>query len=171
MAMVVILLRAVHILGGIFWTGAAMLLYWFVMPSAAATRPDSARFMQHLTGSSRLTAWMTISSIASVVAGIALFAPISGSFEPGWMHSTRGIVLSVGALLGLGAALEGQFLTGPTARKLGVLAQQVSASNAGPTAEQTRAMGELQAKLARTGTRGAWLLGFAAALMAAARYI
>jgi len=168
MAILVIVLRAVHILGGIFWAGAAMVLYGFVLPAAAATRPESGRFTQHLAGKSGLTAWMTIASVACVVAGIALFAPISGSFDRDWMHSTRGIVLSVGALLGIGSLIEGQLILAPTARKLGALAAQVQGA---PTPEQAKTLGELQAKLQRAGTRGAWMLGFSAAFMAVARYI
>lgn len=171
MSILIIVLRALHILGGIFWAGGAVMLYGFVMPSVKATQPESGRFMQQLAGRSGLPAFMTASSLACVLAGIALYAPISGQFDRDWLHSTRGIVLSVGALIGLLAMLEGLFMTGPAARKLGALGQQMAAAGGPPSPEQQKQMGTLQRKLESAGTRGAWMVAFAALLMAVARYI
>ncbi len=168
MAILVIVLRAIHILGGIFWVGSMMMLYGFVVPSAAATRPESGRFVEHLLGKMNLSAWMTVASLATVVAGLVLFAPISGQFDSGWMRSTRGIVLSVGALFGVGAMLEGLFVIGPTGRRIGAMGRELKGP---PTPEQSKQFEALQAKLRRAGTRGTWMAGFAAVCMAVARYV
>jgi uncharacterized membrane protein len=171
MSILIIVLRAVHILGGIFWTGGAILTYGFVIPSVKATQPDSGRFMQHLAGKSGLSVWMTIASVACVLAGLGLYAPISGHFDRDWLHSTRGVVLSVGALIALLAALEGIFMTGPTARRLGALGRTVSAAGVPPGPEQVKQMAILQEKLVRAGSRGAVMVSIAAIFMAVARYI
>ena len=168
MAIVIILLRALHILGGIFWAGATVVVYGFVVPSARAVQPDGARFMRQLTARSGLASWMTVANAACLVGGLVLFSPVSGHFDRDWMGSTRGIVLSVGALIGLLASLEGLAFLGPTSRKLGALA---IAAGDSPSPEQAKRLAELQGKLARSGMRGAWMVMFAAALMAVARYV
>ena len=171
MAIVIIVLRAMHILGGIFWTGASLVLYGFVVPSASATRPESGRFMQHLAGPSGLTTWMQIASWATVIGGLALFSPVTGQFDGAIMRSPRGIALSVGALLALGAFLEGLLLVGPTARRIGAVGRELMASGKPPTPEQAQQLQAAQVKLQRSGARGAVLLGLAALLMAIARYL
>ncbi len=171
MAILIIVLRAVHILGGIFWTGAVITLYGFVLPSTRATQPESARFTSQLAGRSGLTAWMTAASAACLLAGLALYAPISGRFDRDWLRSTRGMVLSLGALVGVLAALEGLMVLGPTARRLGAVGREIEAAGGPPTPAQAAELGRLQDKLGRTGTRAAWMLGIAALLMAVARYI
>ncbi len=171
MPMLIIVLRAMHILGGIFWAGAAMLLYFFVVPSARATRPESGRFMQHLAGASGLSVWMQIASWATVIGGIGLFAPVTGGLEPAIMRTPRGIALSVGALLALGAFLEGLLLAGPLARKMAAIGSEMTASGKGPGAEQAQQLQAVQERLQRTGTRGAIMLAVAALLMSIARYL
>jgi uncharacterized membrane protein len=168
MGYVIIVLRSLHILGGVFWTGAALTLYAFVMPSVMATQPDSRRFAQHLAAGG-LSAWMTIASLATVVGGLALFMPVTGQLEPAVMRTPRGIVLSIAALLGLAAFLEGMAVSAPAARQLGVLAAAVGDRT--PTAEQAAQMAALQAKMLRVGRRDAALLALVAVLMASARYL
>ena len=169
MGVLIIVVRALHIVGGVFWAGAAILLYGFVVPSVAATRPDSNRFMQHLAGKSGLTFWMTVASWATVVGGLALFAPVTGDLEPAIMRSPRGMALSLGALLALAAFLEGNFVTAPNARKVGAIAREFEGK--APTPEQLERLQAAQRKMVGAGTRGAWMLGAAALLMAIARYL
>lgn len=170
-AILIIVLRAMHILGGIFWTGAAILLYGFVVPSANATRPESQRFMQHLAGQSGLTLWMQVAAWATVIGGLALFSPVTGQLDSAVLRSPRGMTLSVGALLALGAFLEGLFVTGPTARRMAAVGKQVMETGKAPTPEQVQQLQGIQAKLQRAGGRGAVMLGLSALLMAVARYV
>ena len=171
MYLVIALLRAIHILGGVFWAGSAMTLYGFVMPTAAATRPESGKFIQHFAAASGITAWMTIASLMTVVAGLALASPLGGAIVPGMMRTPRGIALSLGMLLGLATFLEGQFVSAPAGRKLGAIGHAIAEAGGTPSAEQLEQMGELQAKLTRSGTRGAWMLGLTTVLMAVLRVI
>jgi uncharacterized membrane protein len=171
MSIPIILLRALHILGGVFWAGGAAFMYGFVIPSVKATQPESGRFMQYLAGKSGVSAWMTTASLVCLVAGLALYGPVSGQLNHDWFGSTHGIVLTTGAVIGLLAALEGMFVVGPAARKLGAIGREVSAAGGPPTPEHQKGMAMLQRKLISSGTRGAWLTTFAALCMAVARYM
>lgn len=165
MAVMVIVLRALHILGGIFWVGAVLTLNHFVLPAVKATRPASNGFLRRLLGPGGITTWITLAGTAAVVGGLVLFSPVSGHFDRDWMGSTRGVVLSVGALLGLAAYLESLAVLVPASAKYGALA------TAKVDVPQDAALEKLEAKIARTSARGGFVLGFAALFMAVARYV
>lgn len=171
MAILVIVLRAMHILGGIFWAGGMILMHGFVLPSAEATRPDSGRFMQYLTGKRNLPLWMTLASWATVIGGLGLFAPVTGQLDSAVLRTPRGMTISLGALLALAAFLEGNIVTAPNARKLGAIGREIAASGQGPTPEQLQRMQVVQGKMQRTGVRGTVMVALASVLMAVARYI
>jgi len=171
MGIVIVVLRALHILGGIFWAGGTWMLYGFIVPSVEATRPESNRFMQHLAGHSGLPVVSNLAGFASVVAGLALFGPVSGHFDRDWMRSPHGIVLSIGAAVALLAFLESQFVMSPAGRKLGAIGRAIAASGGSATAEQAQQAQALQRKLLGAGRRGMVLLAIAALLMSIARYV
>lgn len=166
-----LVLHVLHIVAGVVWAGGAILMGFFVSPAVMATRPESGRFMQQLTGPGRLPLWMMAASWVTVICGIVMFAPSIGALEVGVMRSPRGIALSLGALLGLGAFFEGLFVNAPSARKIGQIGQAIAASGKGPTPEQLQQMQALQGKLARGTARGATLLLLTVVLMAAARWL
>jgi hypothetical protein len=171
MSILIIVLRAMHILGGIFWTGGAITLAAFVLPSANATRPESGRFMQHLTGPAKLPLWMLIASWATVIGGVGLFGPVTGQLNAEIMRTPRGIALSLGALIAIGSFLEGLIVTAPTARKLGALGAAIAAAGAPPTPEQVQQIQAVQTRLQRAGARAAIMLSVTALLMSIARYL
>ena len=171
MSIVNLLLHTLHIVAGSIWVGGAIVMGFFVAPSAMATRPESGKFMAHLTGPAKLPIFFMISSWITVLCGLAMFAPATGSMDPGVMRTPRGIALSLGALFALGAFLEGAIITGPTANKLGALGAAIAASGRGPTPEQAQQAQALQGKLSAVARRGAMMLLAAVALMASARWI
>ncbi|MEJ5198192.1 MAG: hypothetical protein WHX53_04650 [Anaerolineae bacterium] len=61
--------------------------------------------------------------------------------------------------------------TGPTSKKLGLLAAQIGAARGPLTLEQAAKLGRLQAKLATSSTVSTILTTAALALMAVARYL
>jgi len=166
-----LLLHVLHITAGVLWVGGAVVVGFFVAPSANATRPESGRFMQHLTGPAKLPIYFMVASWVSVLCGLAMFAPATGNLDGGVMRTPRGMAISIGALLALAAFLEGAIVTGPTANKLGALGKAIAASGKGPTPEQAQQAQALQAKLSRVARRGAVMLLATTALMAAARWI
>lgn len=171
MGAVNLVLHVLHIVAGVVWAGGAILMGLFVAPSAMATRPESGRFMQYLTGVRRLPVFMTIFAWITVLCGLAMFAPAMGNLEPGVMRSPRGITLSIGALVALAAFFEGMLIIAPAASKIGQLGQAIAASGKGPTPEQGQQMQVLQGKMSRGTARGAVLLLIAVVCMAAARWL
>lgn len=166
-----LVLHVLHIVSGVVWAGGAILMGLFVSPSAMATRPESAKFMQYLTGPAKLPVWMTLASWVTVICGVIMFSPMVSTLPPGVMATPRGISLGLGALLALGAFVEGMALIAPAAHKMGKLGAAIAASGKGPTPEQVQQMQVLQDKLSRGTRRGAVLLLLTVVCMATARWI
>ena len=80
-----IVLRLIHILGGIFWVGSALTFFYFVQPTASATAPESQRFMLHLLGTRRLGDATLAAAIFNVGAGAILIWRDSNGLDATWL--------------------------------------------------------------------------------------
>src|SRR5580765_2802503 len=140
MGILFLVLRVVHVLGGILWAGGAIVMSAFILPSVRATQPGSGGFMQHLAGPAGFPKIMSIAGLLTVLAGIGMFVTVSGHFDPIWMRSRHGIALSIGAGIAILAMLEGLIVTRASAMKLGTIGAAVKASGVPPTPEQAKTM-------------------------------
>src|SRR3990172_9506529 len=73
MLTLLLVLRVIHILGGVFWAGSSFLLTGFIEPTVRAAGDDGRRFMQHFNSHSRFTAVVAAAAGATVLAGILAF--------------------------------------------------------------------------------------------------
>jgi hypothetical protein len=167
MSILIVLLRLIHILSGIFWAGGTVTMAAFVFPTAKRVGPDSARFMQSLMIESRLPTALGFAGAATTLAGLILFFFSSGRFAHSWMTSGQGITLSIGALFGILGALHGGLVQGRGAARLATLASQTGT----PTPERIAEMQALREKLAKGVVVTAGLVMAAATAMAIARYV
>src|SRR6266516_3770738 len=126
-----IVLRLLHILGGIFWVGATLFLAGFLYPAIRAVGPSAGPVMSQLMQQRRLQLWINISMSVAILAGLALFAMDSRAAGAGFARSRTGIVLSIGALLAIAAAGVGGAVGKPTGQRLGELAQRVQDAQRG----------------------------------------
>lgn len=169
-ASTLITLRAVHVMAGAFWVGAALMLVAFVAPSARAVGPAGAPFMQRLLGRSRFGEAMGIAGLAATLAGAALLWSSSGGLDPAWVASPGGATMVLASLVGIGALAIGIGVNKPTAARLAALGDAVAATG-GPTAAQAAEIAQLQRRLQLGGQWGASLLVVATLGMAVARYV
>jgi len=173
-ATLVTLLRLVHILAGIFWVGATIVLAGFIVPAIRAVGPSAGPVMTQLMQQRRLQFWINISMALAILGGFGLFAIDSRASGGGFARSGMGITLSFGALLAIIAAGVDGAVSKPTGKKLGALAQRMQESQRGggpPPADLVAQATPLQAKLARTLVLMSWLLLLSATTMAIARYV
>ncbi|MBM4185156.1 MAG: hypothetical protein FJ207_13230 [Gemmatimonadetes bacterium] len=109
---------------------------------------------------------MTVSGAIVVLTGLRLYSILlSGD----WIVTPQGIVLSLGAIAGIGAFVTGVWVQKPTAEKLGALAGQVAAAGKPPTSDQAAELERLRTRLAKVAKVTAWHLIVAAVLMASHR--
>src|SRR5687768_5581068 len=163
----ILVLRLVHILGGIFWVGSGLFTTFFLVPALASSGPAAGQVMAALQRRRLFTA-LPVSALLTILSGLRLMWIGSAGFAPAYFASASG-----GTLAASGAAAIVAFLL---ARPAAVRAAQLGASLAGTPEGAGRAAvaGELAALQRRGGIATAVavaLLLLAAAGMAVARYL
>ena len=162
----VIVLRIIHILGGVFWVGSAIFTGFFVSPAVAATADAGQKFMAYLVMKSRVTARITAAAILTVLAGAALYWIDSQGLTSLWTTSGPGVGFGLGALFALVGLVFG-ILVGRSTAILGRLAAEISGK---PSSEQMAQIGAARRQLAYAGPASSVALILALACMATARY-
>jgi uncharacterized membrane protein len=166
----VIILRLIHIAAGIFWVGAAFVLFLFIQPSVKDLGPEGQRFMGHLAARKRLPTVILSSGLLTVIAGALLYWRVSGGFDVAWIRSGPGIGFTIGALAALITLILGLTLTKPAVDRIGALGQEIARGGGQPTPAQAAEMQRLQARTVALGRVSMVLLAIAVATMATARY-
>ena len=168
------LLRLVHILAGIFWVGATLVLAGFVLPAARAVGPGAGPFMSQLMLQQRLQLWINVAMTLAILAGFALFGLDSRISGGGFGRSAPGMTYGLGALFAIVAAGVGGAMVKPTGRKLGDIAQRMQEAlrgGGGPPASLVAEAQPLQRKMQRALTIMSVLLVLSATTMAIGRYM
>jgi hypothetical protein len=165
-----LVLRVLHVGGGVFWAGATFVFAGFIEPTAGAAGQDGARFLQRLAGGG-YPPTMAVAGLTAVLAGIALLWIDSGGFQPAFMGSPLGVALSIGGACGIVAAVLGIGLSARNAMRLQRVAAAIEAQKGSPSSEQLAQVAAIQGQLRLGGRLTAWLLGVTVICMAIARYV
>jgi hypothetical protein len=171
MDIAMVVLRLFHIFAGVFWVGAALMVFFVVLPFAQSAGDEGRRFLQRLLSQSRYSAYMTWASLLNVISGVALYWLASSGLRMTWLVSASSIVLTIGALAGLGSFLIGILVHGPTTNRLAALGKEIAAAGGPPTPAQAQTLGQLQARIARAGAWSITCMIISVMGMAAARYV
>src|SRR5262245_43769800 len=97
----IVTLRLVHFLAGIFWVGSVLFIPGFLAPAVRATGPAGGAVMGHVMKVRKLHAWMMGASMLVVLSGFALGWILSGSLGFGWYAVGMGRYIGLGAVLTL----------------------------------------------------------------------
>jgi hypothetical protein len=166
---VMALLRLVHILCGLFWVGAAVMMSRFVFPSIRSSGAAGGAVMQDLIRR-KVPIWINVAGGLTMLSGFVMYGGMAAATDGEWARSTPAMVYGLGAIFAIGAAIIAGSRAAPAGKRLGKIGQELSATGSPPNAQQLAEMGKLQDRIA-SGTRiGMVLLLLAAACMAIARY-
>jgi hypothetical protein len=167
----VVVLRAIHILGGVIWVGGMSIMAFFVMPVLAGIGPAAGPVMAGLN-QKKFPVIMPIVALVTILSGLRLLMIASANFNTGYFQSAVGRTFATAGGLAIVAFVFGVALVRPAMMKSVALGQQL----AGATDDATRT--RLGAEMAATRKRGATgnvivlvLLLLAALGMAIARYM
>lgn len=166
-----LVLRIIHILGGVFWAGTTFMVAGFFTPTILATAPESGKVMQHLAGKTRFSTIMSIAATLVVVSGLLLYWDLSGGLNTNWITSGQGWGLTIGGLAGIIAASIGLSVPARATKKMGAVSMEIEKQGSPPTQEQMQAIQDAQASLKRGGEITAVLLVVAVLGMATAQYL
>ncbi|MDE2775301.1 MAG: hypothetical protein OXI77_05090 [Chloroflexota bacterium] len=158
-ALVISILRLLHIVFGLIWVGAAFLLSFYIEPAARASGSDGDRFLRALYRRTNFPRLIPLSALITTIAGLLLYGLLSYHDA---MSSAMGLILSIGALFGLLAFGHGYFTVW---RRAGEVAARASED-----ASADGTAGQLEAKMRRNGRVSLWLALISMVLMAGARY-
>ena len=166
-----IVLRLVHVLGGIFWVGSVLFNAIFLMPTLAGLGPAAGGVMAGLQRR-RLPTVLPVVAVLTMLSGVRLMQLTAAGFSGAYFASPSGRAYAFGALASIVGFAVGMGMARPAMLRAGALGAEMA------TAPDEAARATLAAELARVRSRGAKgnavmlvLLGLAAAAMAVARYL
>lgn len=169
MLALMIVLRWVHIVSGILWVGAAVMLTFFVSPAARAAGESGQKFLGYMMQNTKFNSFIINTALATVVAGLILYGLDSNWFTSSWMSSGPGLGFGLGGASALIGLYYG-FRINRHSRKLMQLSQEIQANGGPPTGAQHVVIQSLQSKLKTGGMLNAVFLLLASILMATARF-
>jgi uncharacterized membrane protein len=165
-----IVLRVVHVMGGVFWAGAVLFVAHFLEPAVRATGPDGGRVMQALQKKNFHNV-IPIVAAFTLVSGFWLYWRDFGRFHPGAGASGVELTYAIGGLAALVAFVIGATMLRPTIVRLGALGAQLAQAEPARREALGGEMASLQARARLAGRLVAGLLGITIIAMAIGRYV
>jgi hypothetical protein len=165
-----VILRLIHVVSGTFWFSAALIMFLFLQPTAAAVGPGGQGFMLHLLRRRRLADIVFGASILTVTAGSILFWWDSDGLQLDWITQPMGLAFTIGAIAAWVGFLGFAIIGWPAGRRLVAIAGRVQDEGRPPTEEEQRDLARAQRQLRQTGLTVLVLVSVAIAAMATARY-
>lgn len=164
-----IVLRLIHVVGGVFWVGSVLFTTFFLMPTLMKAGPLAAGPVMAGLQQRKLMVWLPIVAILVILSGLRLMMIVSGG-DSHWFVHRSGHTYAVAGALAIVAFLVGTMVTRPAMVRAGKLAQSAVSDANTKTAIQE----ELRRLQRRTyiGTMVVTFLLLASAVgMAIARYL
>lgn len=166
MNILIIVLRLIHILSGVFWVGSAMVSAFFLAPAVAATGEAGQRMMGHMITKGQMSVRITVAAIITVLAGATLYWIDSRGLTSPWTSSGPGWGFGIGALLALVGLATG-LQVGVSVKKMGTIA---AAAQGKPSPDQLAELQAAQQRMSMYSKVSTAALILALACMATARY-
>lgn len=168
---IMIMLRVVHILSGVFWAGSVMVMTWFVLPVSQAMGQPGGAFMQRLMFGQRLRVFVTIAMGLTILSGLTMYTWLAMETDGTWARSRMAMALGVGAVAAIIAGGIGGAVIGRVGTKMATLAATIQASGGPPTDVQKAEMESYQRRMRSAFRIIVVLLIIAIITMAGARYL
>jgi uncharacterized membrane protein len=160
-----LVMRLLHIVSGVFWAGTMIFMAFFLFPSVRDAGPAGGKVVAELTRR-RFTEIVPVIAIVAILSGLWLYWRASVGFQPAYMGSRTGMTFGTGGAAAILSLLIGMVIVRPSMKRAAELAA------AGPPDEAR--MAQIQQLRARAGKGGqivALLLLLAVAAMAVGRYV
>ncbi len=171
MSGLIVTLRLLHIILGVFWAGTLFFFAIYLVPSVREAGPDGLKVMAAIQRRRFLDVMPAVAAL-TVISGFWLYWLVSGGFQPTWMGSVTGQALGLGGVLAVVAFAIGVGVMRPATLRAGAIAQEMSSAPEGPGRDaQQKQVQQLRMRSVKAGRVVALLLLATTALMAVARYL
>jgi uncharacterized membrane protein len=162
----IIALRIIHILAGIFWVGGTLMMTFFIGPTIGATAEAGQKFVGHLMSKLKFSQRMAAAAGLTILAGGILFWIDSDGFGSAWVSSGAGRGFSIGAGFAIIGFVYG-LLIGRTTTAMAQLGAQFQGKPSPEQIAQMQVLGKQQTAYSKIGSA---MLILAVIFMATARY-
>lgn len=167
---IIIILRILHIVTGVFWVGSIMFLNMFLGPSVAATGPDGSKVMQELVRRGYFEKIIIVAT-TTILTGLILVWNYVHLVGMSWFSLPFGRGISTGMLAAIIAWVMGVFIIKPTMTEMMSLGGQAAQATGAAKDALTSQMLAVRARLIKNGMIAMTLLLVAVIAMAVARYM
>lgn len=165
-----LILRLVHILGGIFWVGSTLLTTFFLLPAIATMGPVGGEVFAAVQRR-KLSAFLLAAALLTVASGLRLLWIVSGGFSAAYYDTAPGRGFVAAGTSAIAAFLLGMLVSRPAAMRAATLGATMATATAERRAQLAADVAVLRRRSAVAGTGVAALLVLAAAGMSVARYL
>lgn len=166
---VILILRILHVGGGIMWVGSAALYLLLLIPAARSSQTAGKKFLQ--TFGPKFGAMMGIATTTTVLSGALLYARFTTNGLGFIVNTGAGLVFTIGAIAAIGSYIMGVGYFGKMQAKIGKLGTEMESSQSAPNPAQVSEMNRLQSSLMKAYQFDLVLLSVAMLSMASARYL
>lgn len=163
-------LRFVHIVSGVFWAGAVFLMVGFIFPAVRASGPQAGRFMEEVA-KRRLPVFMNIAGGLTMLSGLIMYVGAIAMTDGAWLDTRPGIGFTVGAVATIIAGIIGGTVSRRGGQRMAKIGEAIKATGGAATPEQADELRAVQARMAKGMRVVAALLLVAVTSMATARYL
>ena len=167
---ILLVLRVVHVVGGVFWAGAILFVVHFLEPAVRDAGPDGARVMQALQKRRYLDVMPVIAAL-TLVSGFWLYWRTFGRIHPGPGAAGVELALGIGGLASLVAFAVGVTAMRPAALRIGRLGAELAQAPPDRKEALGAEVARLRSRVRKAGRVVAALLGIAILCMAVGRYL
>jgi len=168
--MLTLILRFAHVFFGALWVGMMAFQVFFLMPALGEAGPDAGKVMAALA-KRRIPVIMPIIALIALVSGMWLFQRMSGGNMGALMATPMGQAFAWGGGASLIAFLVGIVVMRPAMMRSMKLAESLPSAPPQERATRSAEIQRLRARGVFLGKVVMYLLLFALAAMAVARYL
>lgn len=167
----ILVLRVVHLVGGMFWVGSVVFSTIYLFPAMREAGPAAGAIMGSMQ---RRRLFIVLPSVAllTILSGLRLMWITSAGFSAAYFATGRGITFGLSGAAAIIAFGIGVFIQRPTGIRIGEIQQAMAkASDDNARAELSAQLDRLQRRSATVGWFFLVLLMVAAVGMAVGRYV
>jgi hypothetical protein len=169
MNVLMIILRVVHVLSGIFWVGFAIFNLAFLQPTIRATGAEGQKTLQHLMRKTRLMTTVYVAATLTMLTGLIQLGIVS-NMQHSFINSGWGLIITLGSLSGIVAWFIAIHFIRSIFNKMGVVGMELQSSDGPPSHEKVIEMQGLVERLGKVGKTALVFMVISVIGMAAARY-
>lgn len=169
MNVLMIILRIIHVLAGIFWVGFAIFNIAFLQPTIRTTGAEGQKTFQYLMRKTKLMSTVYVAATLTTLTGLIQYAIVS-HMQWSFVNSGWGLVITIGSVAGLIAWIIAIHFIRSIFNKIGTLGQEIQSHDGAPEPAQLEQMQQLTGRLGQFAKTAVVFMIISVIGMAAARY-